>query len=388
MTVQNYLETLRQEIEEVSVQQAADILSKGSAALIDVRELDEYSSGIIANALRLGRGFLELRIEKQVPDKGQTVLVYCAGGTRSLMAAKSLKDLGYQNVKSIAGGFNGWKTSGFPFEQVKTLSIAEKERYSRHLLLPEIGEEGQLRLKESKVLLVGAGGLGSPIALYLAAAGVGTIGLVDDDRVDRSNLQRQIIHQDRSVGEAKTTSAKSAIQNLNPETSVNEYQLRLSSNNVEEIFSGYDIIVDGSDNFATRYLINDACIKLGLPQVHGSIFRFEGQVSVFRPRQEGVESPCYRCLFPEPPPPEQAPSCAEAGVIGALPGVIGLLQALEALKLILEIGQPLVGRLLLFNGLDTQFRELRLHRDPDCRYCDPHKEFPGYMDYQEFCRTQ
>lgn len=381
------LAALRERIPEISPAEAAAAQADG-AVLLDVRETAEVAEGSPRGAARLGRSFLELRIEKVVPDLDTPVLVMCAGGTRSLFAAADLGELGYRNVRSVAGGFNRWKDESLPFEVPAMLSPADNARYARHLLLPEVGETGQQRLLASRVLIVGAGGLGSPSALYLAAAGVGTIGIIDHDVVDRSNLQRQIVHSDARTGQSKARSAAASMLALNPGITVNAHETRLGSDNVEALFEGYDIIIDGSDNFATRYLVNDACLKLGLPNVHGAIFRFEGQVAVFWPAapNRSPAGPCYRCLFPEPPPPELAPSCAEAGVIGVLPGVIGTLQAAEAIKIALGIGEPLYDRMLYYDALRAGFHELKLRRDPACSYCgDAVTEFPGFIDYEHFC---
>ncbi len=376
------LQQLRDEVPEVAPGEAQE-LARAGAALIDVREPDEIGQGSPGGALRLGRGYLELRIEQQVPETGRTLLVMCGGGTRSLFAADSLRRMGYSDVRSVAGGFNRWKNEGLPFEIPRVLDADARARYARQLSLPEVGEAGQARLNDARVLLIGAGGLGSPAALYLAAAGVGTLGIVDHDTVDRSNLQRQILHADARVGMSKIESARASIGALNPAVAVAGHAERLTSDNVERILGGYDVVVDGSDNFATRYLVNDACVKLGLPNVHGAVFRFDGQASVFWPG--GPDGgPCYRCLYPEPPPPDQAPSCAEAGVMGVLPGLIGTLQALEALKILLGRGRTLTGRLLCVDGLGGDFRELRVRRDPQCRYCGA-EAFPGYIDYQAFC---
>lgn len=375
---------LKNTIPEVSPKEALDLQRQG-AALIDVREPDEVAQGSPGGAYRISKGFLELKIEQMVPALERTVIVTCASGARSLFAAEALQRLGYKDVRSIAGGFNAWKNAGLPFEIPKVLDAVARERYSRHLLMPEIGEKGQRELLSSRVLVVGAGGLGSPAALYLAAAGVGTLGILDHDTVDRSNLQRQVLHTDNRVGMPKVVSARIAIESLNPGVKVITHESHLDSNNVEGIFSGYDIVVDGSDNFATRYLINDACVKLGLPNIHGSVYRFEGQATVFWPAYAKSAGPCYRCLYPEPPPPEMAPSCAEAGVLGVLPGVIGLLQAVETIKIILRVGEPLVGRLLYYDALKGSFSELNIQRDPRCRYCGDDTDFPGYMDYQSFC---
>src|SRR5947209_12380038 len=306
--------------------------------IVDVREKQETDAGMLPGAKHVPRGYLELRIEETVPDRGADVVLYCAGGTRSLLAAKTLAEMGYTRVRSMAGGFSAWKDAGLPLDTPVRLTDAQRARYSRHLLIPEVGEAGQAKLLKAKVLLIGAGGLGSPTALYLAAAGVGRLGIVDDDVVDESNLQRQILHDTERVGMAKTESARQTIQKLNPDVTVDEHRLRLTRDNALELFRPYDLIVDGSDNFGTRYLVNDACVLLGKPNVHGSIFRFDGQAPTFIP---GGDRPCYRCLFPDPPPPELAPSCQEAGVLGVLPGVIGIIQAVEAVKVILGKGEPL-----------------------------------------------
>jgi molybdopterin/thiamine biosynthesis adenylyltransferase len=329
------------------------------------------------------RGNLESRIERAVPDKSSKVLLYCAAGNRSAFAAKTLEELGYENVVSLAGGFTDWKRNGLPYEVPEALDATKRRRYSRHLLIPEVGEEGQLRLLQSRILLIGAGGLGSPASLYLAAAGVGTIGIVDDDVVDETNLQRQIVHSTDRLGEPKADSAKRTIEALNPDVTVKVFKERLTSENVDRILGeGWDVIVDGADNFPTRYLLNDASVWHGIPVVHGSIYRFEGQVTVFKPHQ----GPCYRCLFPQPPPPELAPSCAEGGVLGVLPGVVGSLQANEALKLALGIGDPLVGRLQMFDALEGAFTEISLRRDPECPVCGENPTITGYIDYVEFCQ--
>jgi molybdopterin/thiamine biosynthesis adenylyltransferase/rhodanese-related sulfurtransferase/molybdopterin converting factor small subunit len=380
------LAELKARIPEVTPQEALALQARG-AALVDVREPDEMAQGTAPGALRLGRSFLELRIEQAVPDAERTVVVMCGSGTRSLFAAEDLVRLGYAQVRSLAGGFTRWKNEGLPVETPPALDAAARERYSRHLLMPEVGEAGQAKLMRSKVLIVGAGGLGSPAAVYLAAAGVGTIGLVDHDVVDRSNLQRQILHSDARVGTSKIASARQMLEALNPSVKLVGHEEHLTSANVERIFEGYEVVVDGTDNFATRYLINDACVKLRLPNVHGAVYRFEGQVSVFWPARPQRPGPCYRCLFPEPPPPEYAPSCAEAGVLGVLPGVIGLLQATETVKLLLNLGEPLVGRLLYFDALRASFSELRLERDPACPYCGDGRAFPGYIDYERFCAS-
>jgi molybdopterin/thiamine biosynthesis adenylyltransferase len=378
------LKELKARIPELEPREALRRVGQG-AVLVDVREADEIAQGSPPGALRLGRGFLELKIEEAVPDFEQPVITLCAGGLRSLLAADDLLRLGYRNVASMVGGFTRWKNEGLPFEQPRRLDAHARERYARHLSMPEVGEEGQMTLFASRVLLIGAGGLGSPAALYLAAAGVGTLGVVDHDVVDRSNLQRQILHTDSRVGMSKVASARQAIEALNPAVKVIGFETRLTSANVEELFTGFDLVVDGSDNFPTRYLVNDACVRLGLPCVHGSVYRFEGQVAVFWPGRPGRPGPCYRCLYPEPPPPDMAPSCAEAGVLGVLPGVVGLLQAVEAIKLLLQLGDPLVGRLLHYDALHARFSEYALERNPRCRYCGEGAPFPGYVDYEAFC---
>ncbi|MCD6027834.1 MAG: molybdopterin biosynthesis protein [Thermomicrobiales bacterium] len=365
-TYQEILEQKRATVREVDARQAAQWREQG-ATLIDVREQDEVDQGIIPGAIHIPRGYLEMRIEETVRDRDAPLVVYCAGGVRSLFGAEALTELGYRDVVSMAGGFSGWKAAGLPWRVPQALTPDQRRRYSRHLLIPEVGEEGQRKLLDAKVLLVGAGGLGSPAALYLAAAGVGTLGVVDDDVVDDSNLQRQVIHTTDRLGIAKAESARIAIESINPDVKVVKHETRLDKSNVLDIFSQYDVILDGTDNFATRYLINDATVLLNKPNVHGSIFRFEGQATTFIP----YEGPCYRCLFPTPPPPELAPSCAEAGVLGLLPGMVGMIQATETAKLILGIGEPLVGRLLTYDALGMEFRELRLSRDPECPMCGP-----------------
>ena len=378
------IEQLKSTIPEVSVKEASRLQQEG-AVLFDVREPDEVAGGLPVGALPLVRGFLELRVEAEIPDTDQAVMVMCRGGVRSLFAAEGLNQLGYTNVSSVAGGFLAWKEAGLPIEIPHSLDAAGQERYARHLLIPEVGPDGQQKLLDSKVLLVGAGGLGSPAAYYLAAAGIGELTIIDDDIVDRSNLQRQILHKDWQVGSPKVDSARQALHQLNPSIKIETVHARLDSSNIDEVFDGQEVIVDGSDNFATRYLVNDACVKFKIPNVHGSIFRFEGQVSVFWPTYPERRGPCYRCLFPEPPPPELAPSCAEAGVLGVLPGVIGTLEAVETVKILLGIGNPLVGRLLTYDALRASFLELEQRADPDCAYCAEGKDFPGYIDYGEFC---
>ena len=378
------LAELKSQIPEVEPQEAKQIMEQGGL-LVDVREADEIANGSPADALRIGRGFLELRIEDSVADKDRTLVVMCAGGVRSLFAAEALRNLGYSDVRSLVGGFNRWKNQGQDFEIPRTLTADDKERYSRHLLLPEVGEAGQLKLKDSKVLLIGAGGLGSPCAYYLAAAGVGTIGLVDHDVVDRSNLQRQIIHTEARVGTLKVASAREAIEQLNPGVDVVGYEYRLDASNVDEIFADYDIIVDGTDNLPTRYLVNDACVKLGKPNVHAAVYRFEGQLTVFWPGHPDSPTGCYRCMFPTPPDASAAPSCSEIGVLGILPGVMGLLQATEVLKVLLGMGKPLLGKMLYYDALNTSFNEFKLPKNPSCLHCSGEGEAPGYEEYSQVC---
>jgi molybdopterin/thiamine biosynthesis adenylyltransferase/rhodanese-related sulfurtransferase len=382
-TYRELLQQTKAEIDEVDAPTAQELLSGDSLAVVDVRERDEWDEGHLPRAVHVPRGNLESRIERAVPDKSASVLVYCAAGNRSAFAAKTLEELGYENVVSLAGGFTDWKRNGLPYEIPQALDATKRRRYSRHLLIPEVGEEGQLRLLESRILLIGAGGLGSPASLYLAAAGVGTLGIVDDDAVDETNLQRQIVHSTDRLGDSKAESAKRTLEALNPDVTVKVFKERLTSENVDRILGeGWDVIVDGADNFPTRYLLNDASVWHDIPVVHGSIFRFEGQVTVFKPH----EGPCYRCLFPQPPPPELAPSCAEGGVLGVLPGVIGSLQANEALKLALGIGEPLIGRLQMFDALEGTFTEISLRRDPECPVCGENPTITSYIDYVEFCQ--
>jgi molybdopterin/thiamine biosynthesis adenylyltransferase/rhodanese-related sulfurtransferase len=384
-TFQNYLKGIKSEIEEIDASGTKQIWDRkaGDVTLIDVREQDEYVQGYIPGATWIPRGYLELRIEETVPDRDRPMILYCAGGTRSALAARSLRELGYSRVKSMAGGFTSWKRNGYPFDMPIVMNKDQEVRYSRHTLLPEVGTAGQIKLLQSKVLCIGAGGLGSPSSLYLAAAGVGTIGIIDDDVVDSSNLQRQILHSTERVGMPKVDSAEKTIVGLNPDVKVKKYRERLTSENVLDIIGGYDVIVDGADNFQTRYLLNDSALKLGKPVVHSSIFRFEGQLTVFS--AEG--RPCYRCLYPEPPPPEEAPSCQEAGVLGVLPGIMGVLQATEAIKLILGLGTTLAGRLLVYDALKTKFRELKLRHDPKCPTCGEgvDRSKIELIDYVEFC---
>ncbi len=378
-----YRELLARTKDEISEIDAAAARALDGAVWVDVREQDEWQEGHLPGAIHVPRGNLESRIETAAPDKGQPVILYCASASRSAFAAKTLAELGYTNVHSLAGGFTDWKRNGFDIVLPRTLSPEKRTRYSRHLLIPEIGEAGQLKLLDSRVLLIGAGGLGSPASLYLAAAGVGTLGIIDADIVDETNLQRQIAHSLDTLGTPKVESAKRTINALNPDVDVVTYRERLTSENIDRILDdGWDLIVDGADNFPTRYLVNDASVWRGIPVVHGSIYRFEGQVTVFKPH----EGPCYRCLFPEPPPPELAPSCAEGGVLGVLPGIIGSLQTNEAIKLAAGIGEPLVGRLLLFDALATEFNEVKIERRADCPVCGDHPTITSYIDYVEFCQ--
>jgi len=356
--------------------------SRPAPLLVDVREKDEYRAGFIPTAIHLPRGFLEMQAEQKLPEKNAEIVVYCAGGTRSAFAAKTLAELGYTDVTSANPGFVRWKDLKYPVDLPAQLTEAQLDRYSRHILLPEVGEKGQAKLLSAKVLLLGAGGLGSPAALYLAAAGVGTLGLVDADTVDASNLQRQILHATSRIGMLKVDSAEVAIHDLNPDVKVVKYTERLNSDNVDRILGDkWDVIVDGCDNFPTRYLVNDASLFHKVPVVHGSIFRFDGQVTTFVP----FEGPCYRCLYPEPPPAHLAPSCAEAGVLGILPGIIGVLQATEAIKLILGQGETLNGRLLTYDSLRMSFRTLKLRRDKTCPACGEHPTITEYIDYEGFC---
>jgi molybdopterin/thiamine biosynthesis adenylyltransferase/rhodanese-related sulfurtransferase len=379
------LARVKEEIDEISTIEAHERLASSDGSIfVDVREPDEWDEGHVPGAVYTGRGRLEQRIEGLVPDKARALVVYCSAGSRSAFAVKTLEEMGYENVVNLAGGFSDWKRNGFEVTVPRALSPDQRARYSRHLLIPEVGEEGQQRLLDARVLLVGAGGLGSPASLYLAAAGVGTLGIVDADVVDESNLQRQIVHATDRLGEPKVLSAKRTVEALNPDVRVVPFEERLTSENVERILSErWDVIVDGADNFPTRYLVNDASIWHGIPVVHGSIYRFEGQVTVFHP---GV-GPCYRCLFPQPPPPELAPSCAEGGVLGVLPGIVGSIQANEALKLILDRGDSLAGRLLLFDALGTTLDEVTVRRDPYCPVCGESPTITEYVDYVEFCNS-
>lgn len=378
---ESWLTSLRQRVPEVAPAEALRRQAQG-ALLIDVRDDNERASGSPLGALALSRGFLELRIESQAPDREREILTLCGSGTRSLFAAETLLRMGYRQVASVAGGFERWKTEGLPVSSAQ-LDIDSAERYARQLRLPQVGEAGQARLAQAKVALLGAGGLGAPAALYLAAAGVGGLTLIDDDRVERSNLHRQVIHADARVGMPKTESARMTLAALNPRVSVTLHTERLRADNVERLLRGHDLVVDGADNFPARYLLAAATRRLAMPMVYGAVERFTGQVGVFDPRRD--ESPCYRCLFPEPPAAADAPNCSEAGVLGVLPGIVGLLQATEALKLILGIGEPLVGRLLSFDALGMRFRETRLTRDPACPGCGAQAVFRGYEDIEQIC---
>ena len=369
----------KSEITEISPEEAEARL--GSVTFLDVREQDEYDAGTIPGAVHIARGFLESQVESRVTDRDAELVVYCAGGVRSAFAVRTLVEMGYTNVVSMAGGYGQWKNEGRTWITPAVLSTEQRDRYKRHLLLPEVGEEGQQKLLESKVLLLGAGGLGSPAALYLAAAGVGTLGVVDMDVVDQSNLQRQILHNIDRVGERKVDSAKKTLTALNPDVNVVGYDVRFGADNVLDIIDGYDVVVDGTDNFPTRYLLNDASLLKHVPVVHGSIFRFEGQVTVFDP----YNGPCYRCLLPEPPPPELAPSCAEAGVLGVLPGIVGSIQALETIKILLGLGDPLRGRLLAYDALEQSFRTFKVSRDPRCPACGEDAGEIVIAEYDQHC---
>ncbi|MBA3437009.1 MAG: molybdopterin-synthase adenylyltransferase MoeB [Thermoleophilaceae bacterium] len=379
----------KEQITEVDPREIHDLLpDRNGTVVVDVREQQEFEQSHIPGAKHVPRGHLESRIEGAAGDKAARVVLYCASGNRSALAARTLQEeLGYENVESMTGGITLWKDRGYDVEVPRSLTAEQRERYSRHLLVPEIGFEGQMKLLDAKVLLLGAGGLGSPTALYLAAAGVGTIGIVDDDVVDLSNLQRQVIHTNDRIGMPKVDSAEQGIQDINPGVEVVKHQTRLDASNIMEIIEGYDVIVDGVDNFPTRYLLNDASVRLKIPVVSASILGFDGQLSVFAP----YEGPCYRCLYPTPPPAELAPSCGANGVLGALPGIMGVLQAIEVVKLVTGSGEPLIGRLLLYEALGTTFTNLKLRRDPDCPICsrDPgeisDEEMGVFPDYEAFC---
>ena len=383
----DYIRQVKQQIDEVDPSDVRPLINNG-VAIVDVRETEEWEAGHLPGATHVPRGYLESRIEGAVPDRSQRVVLYCASGNRSALAAKTLRDeLGYERVESMTGGITLWKDRGYEVEMPRRFTPEQRERYSRHFLLPEIGIEGQQKLLDAKVLLLGAGGLGSPTALYLAAAGVGTIGIVDNDVVDVSNLQRQVIHTTARVGVPKVDSAEESMHAINPDVNVVKYQERLDASNVMRIVEGYDVIVDGLDNFPTRYLINDASVRLQIPVVSASILGFDGQLSVFKP----YDGPCYRCLYPVPPPAELAPSCGANGVLGVLPGTMGLLQATEVVKLVVGTGEPLIGRLLLYEALGATFTELKVRRDPECPVCsrDPEdisdEEMGVFPDYEAFC---
>jgi molybdopterin/thiamine biosynthesis adenylyltransferase/rhodanese-related sulfurtransferase len=375
------LKDAKDRITEIDTAGAEAEVAKPDTVVLDVREPDEYEQGAIPGAIHIPRGHLESQVEGRILDRDAHIVVYCAGGTRSAFAADTLTQLGYTDVSSMAGGFNRWKDEGRDWKVPVSLTPEQRNRYARHLLLPEVDVAGQQKLLDSKVLLIGAGGLGSPAALYLAAAGVGTLGIIDMDVVDESNLQRQILHNMDRIGDRKVDSAKKTLTALNPDVDVVTYDVRLGADNVMDIFAGYDVIVDGTDNFPTRYLVNDASLKLDIPVVHGSIFRFEGQASVYLPHQ----GPCYRCQVPEPPPADMAPSCAEAGVLGVLPGIIGSIQAMETIKLLLGIGEPLVGRLLAYDAFEESFRTFKVNRDPKCAACSIPKEDLVIAEYDDLC---
>jgi molybdopterin/thiamine biosynthesis adenylyltransferase/rhodanese-related sulfurtransferase len=382
-TSKNILDEARKDVQQIDIEQARRMLEQG-AVIIDVRESDEWRQGHIPQAIGIPRGFLELRVEEKVPDRKTPVIMQCAVGTRSAYASRAMRELGYENVYNLTGGFNAWKDRGLPWEADRQFSQDELTRYSRHFVIPEVGEKGQARLLDSKVLLLGAGALGSPVALYLAAAGVGTLGLVDFDVVDLSNLQRQIIHTVDRIGTPKTESAQKQIAAINPGIKVLRHDVRLTSENVMEIIKPYDVVVNCGDNFPTRYLINDACVFSKKPLVDGAIFRFEGNATVFYPDKGG---PCYRCLYPEPAPPDMAPSCAEAGVLGALPGLIGSIEALEAIKLLIGAGNSLIGKMVYFDTLSDRdyVRILKIRKDPSCPVCSEHPTQTGLIDYEAFC---
>ncbi len=381
-TYQELMTEARDSVPEVTIDEVQAQMENGARpTLLDVREREEYREGHLEGSVPLPRGFLEMRIEEAVPDKSTPIVAYCAGGVRSLIAARTLKEMGYENVTSMSGGYTAWKNAGYKWVADRQFTPEQITRYARHFTLPEVGEAGQSKLLDAKVLCVGAGGLGSPVALYLAAAGVGTIGIADHDTVDMSNLQRQILHTNDRVGMPKVESAQLTLNALNPDVNIVQFKERLSSENVMRIIDDFDIVVNGCDNFPTRYLINDACIMAKKTLVDGSIFQFEGQVTVVDP----TEGPCYRCLFPEPPPPGMAPSCAEAGVLGVLPGLVGCVQALEVIKIILGAGNPLVGRMMHFDTLSSEIRVLKLRKDPNCLVCSENPKITELIDYEEFC---
>jgi len=374
------LAATKQQIREVNTAEAAQLVQNGSVTL-DVREPEEFEQGALVGAIHIPRGQLESQIENRIPNRDVPIVAYCAAGTRSAFVAKTLDDLGYIDVVSMDGGFTKWKSEGRPWETPRALDVRQRNRYQRHLSLPEVGEKGQQKLLEAKVLLLGAGGLGSPAAMYLAAAGVGTIGIIDMDVVDESNLQRQVIHNTERVGQRKVDSARQTITSLNPDIDVVTFDTRLGADNILEVLSGWDAVIDGADNFPSRYLLNDASVKLGIPVVHGSIFRFEGQVTIFDP----LQGPTYRDYVPVPPPPELAPSCAEAGVLGVLPGVIGSIQALETIKVILNLGDSLRGRILAFDALEMTFREYKLRIDPENQVTYANRDLIEIAEFDDIC---
>jgi sulfur-carrier protein adenylyltransferase/sulfurtransferase len=380
-TFRDLLLKAKSEVREIDTEAADVARRQPGAVVLDVREPDEFDQGALPGALHIPRGHLESQVESRIPVRSAPVIIYCASGIRSAFAAKTLQELGYTDVVHVLGGFNRWKDEGREWTTPITLDADQRIRYMRHLLLPEVGVEGQAKLLRAKVLLLGAGGLGSPAALYLAAAGVGTLGIVDMDEVDASNLQRQILHNTDRIGDRKVDSAKKTLTMLNPDVNVVTYDQRLAVDNVMQLLEGYDVVIDGADNFPSRYLLNDASVKLGIPVVHGSIFRFEGMVTVFDPRR----GPNYRDMVPEPPPADLAPSCAEAGVLGVLPGIIGSLQALEAIKLILSIGDPLIGRILSFDALEMSFRTFKLRVDPSNPVSWANRDQIQIAEYDDLC---
>jgi molybdopterin/thiamine biosynthesis adenylyltransferase/rhodanese-related sulfurtransferase len=380
-TYRELLQQAKGRIREIDTAAAEEEIATRGSVVLDVREPDEFEQGAVPNAIHIPRGHLESQVETKLLDRNAPVVIFCASGNRSAFAADTLQELGYADVASVKGGFNRWKDEGRSWSTPRRLSPDQRNRYQRHLLVNEVGEEGQLKLLDSKVLLLGAGGLGSPAALYLAAAGVGTLGIVDMDVVDESNLQRQILHNMDRIGERKVDSAKKTLTALNPDVNVVTYDVRLGADNILDVIDGYDVVIDGADNFPTRYLLNDASLLKRIPVVHGSIFRFDGQITVFHP----YVGPCYRCMYPVAPPAEMAPSCAEAGVLGVLPGIIGSLQAMEAIKLVLGLGETLAGRLLAYDALDESFHTFRVNRDPDCPACGPNAGEIVIAEYDELC---
>ncbi|GMM86513.1 molybdopterin-synthase adenylyltransferase MoeB [Pseudoalteromonas sp. MTN2-4] len=376
------VQQLKQEIIEISANELEAFTQANSSVIVDVREKEELESGMIEHALHIPKSLLELKAETELTQLSQSIILVCGSGVRSLFAADSLRAMGYMNISSLKGGMQAWKDLGLPVSRPKMLDLESRQRYLRHTLIPEIGENGQLKLLDSRVLLVGAGGLGSPAALYLAAAGVGTLGIIDSDVVEVSNLQRQVIHGESYLGKKKVLSAASRISELNPQVNVVTYDAMLDEDNVDELFSQYDLVIDGCDNFNTRYLINDACVKHGIANVHGAVFRFDGYLTVFSGHQS---APCYRCIYPSPPPSELAPSCMEAGVMGVLPGVIGILQAVEAIKLLLNLGEPLTNRILRYDALDAEFTELEIEHDPNCPVCSVNADAIQYQNFDTSC---